>query len=277
MDIQEIKKKSIFDYLTRSGYKPVNNSGKYRSFYSPFGKEANASFKVNMSNNTWTDYHKGTHGDIIDLVMELEHKEFVEACRFLEDDRRVSVVQQIKDPEPGVKIHRVSEITDTELLDYFVRKRHINLHVLYEYCKQVEFSFPMGKHPDKVHTAVGFSTSMGSYELRNTWFKGGSPPKSFSFVSGESSDVAIWEGFTDFLSLLTYEKRMKPKCNTYILNGVGQYNLIRPFLDGKRVYFYGDNDNASDELLEKMSDLDVVDMRYEYEFYKDFNQMLCDV
>lgn len=277
MDIQEIKKKSIFDYLTRSGYKPVNNSGKYRSFYSPFGKEANASFKVNMSNNTWKDYHKGTHGDIIDLVMQLEHKDFKSACRFLENDNKVKVFQQIKDPEPGVKIHSVSEITDKELIDYFVNVRKIALNILVNYCKKVEFSFPMGKNPHRTHTAVGFKTSMGSWELRSSWVKICSPPKSFSFVKGETRDCAVFEGYADFLSWLTYEKMNVPKYDTYILNGTGQYNLIRPFLSGKRVYFYGDNDNASDELLEKMSDLDVVDMRYEYEFYKDFNQMLCDV
>lgn len=270
----QIRNKSIVEYLSKCGYTPVNRSGKYRSYYSVLNREGNPSMKVNTATNRWHDYSAKMGGSIIDLVMAMENMTFKEAITFLEDDNTVQKVEYTpRKQEPGVKIHSVSELTDEKLIKYFVEDRCISKDVLLKYCKQVEFSFPMGKNPDKKHLAVGFKTYMNSWELRSSWIKICSPPKSFSFVKGRKRGVSVFEGYTDFLSYMTFYGLTEPEYDTYILNGVGQLNLIKPFLADKKIFYWGDNDEAGDYVF---AELDATDMRYLYGYYNDFNQFLCD-
>jgi hypothetical protein len=272
---ENIRNKSIVEYLAKCGYTPVNKTGKYRSYYSILTREGNPSMKVNTATNRWHDYSAKKGGSIIDLVMAMENMTFREAVKFLEEENTVHKVEYVPTrSEPGVKIHSVLDITDEKLISYFVADRKINKDVLLKYCKQVEFSFPMGKNPDKSHVAVGFKTFMNSWELRSSWIKICSPPKSFSLVKGRSRDVNIFEGYTDFLSYMTFYGLQEPEYDTYILNGVGQINLIKPFVSGKKIYYWGDNDTAGDEVFMALDG--VTDMRYLYGYYNDFNQFLCD-
>ena len=277
IDIDKIKQISIVDYLRKCGMMPIRSTGKYRSYLSPFGREGNPSFKVNTAKNTFVDYHAKIGGDIIDLVCAIEKKTFKEAIDFLASDSSISVVSYIAVQQPaGVVIHAVEPLSDVKLIDYYTNDRKVSETVLMRLCKQVQFSFPLGKSPDKKHWAVGFKTAMNSWELRASWIKICSPPKSFSFVAGLDRDINMFEGFTDFLSYMTYYGLETPEHDTYILNGTGQFNLVKPFCVGKKVYYWGDNDNPGDEIYAELRKGDVEDMRILYAFYNDFNQFLCD-
>lgn len=282
MDISRLKSISIVDYLSKSGHKPVNRTGKWISFYSPFSKEGNASFKVNTATNKFVDYHAGLKGDIIDLVCHVEHVSFAQACNILSESKGLKIEKY--DPEkkhvPGIIIERVDDISRQDLIKYFVSERKVATSVLLRYCRQVTFSFPLGKYPERKYVAVGFPTSMGSWELRNKKQKVCGYPKSFTKINGVSEDkgtVNLFEGFMDFLSALTYFRVLEPQHDTYVLNGVGQINLIKPFLDGKNVNNFVDNDKAGDKVFEALRGYNVTDKRHFFEFYGDFNEKLKEV
>lgn len=273
-NVDDIKKTSIVDYLHKNGYKSINSHGKYVSFYSPFSREGNASFKVNTLKNTFSDYHAQKFGDIIDLVMEMEHLSFKNACKFLERNESISIEQYtpIKKQESGIKIHDSREVSDRKLINYFVNERKIADNILKKYCKEVDFSFPYGKNPDKVHTAIGFFNDMGGVELRNDWIKVSSSPKGFTTIKGDSKEINLFEGFADFLAALTYFRVDKPKHKTYILNGVSQLNVLKPMLEGKKVNLFVDADEAGDEVKNQLDRVN--DCRHYFCFDGDFNEML---
>jgi len=276
-DTDRLSQISIVEWLKNNGYTKQRGSGKYVSYLSPFGTEANASMKVNTAKNTWRDYHSGKSGNIITLVMELEKCSFVEACRVLGDNRGVDIAtyEPVKQ-ESGVKIHLVEDIASQELIGYFTDKRKIDPDVLNKYCKQVSFSFPFSeKDPNAIYTAVGFPTAMKSWELRSSFMKIATPPKSFSKIKGLSNErIILWEGFINFLSFLTYHKTLVPKYTTYILNGVHQIRLVNPFLKGKIVYLYVDSDCAGDGVLAQLDNCTPIDMRYSFAFNNDYNEFL---
>ena len=277
--ISTAKDIDFVSYLSKRGYNPIRSSGKHSFYYSPFGREKDPSFVVNKQKNRFYDYHVGQGGDLITFVMLLDNISFPEAMDSLSNDSFSEIKSYTPPkPKPGITIHSEGDITSKRLLDYFTNERCIDETIVKIYCREVEFSFPFGKNPDKRHRAVGFKTAMNSWELRSSWAKVASPPKSFTFIKGSIyNSVAIFEGFTDFLSMLTYYKIDKLKTDVYILNGVHQFPLVKPLVKDKKIFFYGDNDNASDKILEDMEGMNVVDMRYVYAYYNDFNQMLVDI
>ena len=278
-DKDKLKNIDIVNWLDKHGYKKHRGSGKYVSYYSMLGQENNPSFKVNQNNNRWKDYHSNKWGDIIQLVREIEGCSYNEACAILSEDGDINIKEYTPQKSlPGVKVHLVDNITDSELIEYACVTRKIDKNVLLTNCKEVSFSFPFSeKDNKKIYKAIGFPTAMKSWELRNSYMKIATPPKSFSKIVGSSGSKDIYnlfEGFMDFLAALTYWGVTQLKYDSYILNGVHQIRLIKPFLDGKKVNFFADADSAGDELFEKLDNCDVIDQRFVFGFYDDFAEFV---
>lgn len=276
MDIQKIKDKSIVDYLAKRGIQPKRRSGRNWAYISPIGGESVPSLMVNIHKNRFRDYHANKHGDIITLVQEIENCDFKTAISKLSNEEygELTVHETVKNPKPGIVITKVQEITDRELIKHFTNERKIDEGVLKRYCKQVSYKFPNGKKPDKEYTAIGFENSMGGWELRSSWQKVASPPKSYTKIKGEGTDVNLFEGFSDFLAALTYFRVDRFRHTTYILNGTGQINVLKPFLDGVKVNAFGDNDKAFDDVLNELDKSIINDCRYYFGFHNDFNKFL---
>lgn len=277
-DTDKIKKISIEDWMNKNGYKQgKGRSGKWRSFYSPFGSETNASFKVNTANNSFKDYHSQLSGDIISLVMEINKCSFQEACSVLSEDKHIEieVFKPIKQKE-GVEIHSVKDIVSSELLDYACGVRKISREVLMKYCSQVDFSFPYSeKDSTRVYTALGFKSDGGGYELRNSWMKLCAGGKSHTTIKGsDKSAVIMVEGFFDALSYFTYYGITEPRHTMYCLNGAGQFKALNNFIGDKEVLYYGDSDKQGDIIASEIKN--ITDMRHVYSYYNDFSSFLND-
>lgn len=269
MELSEAKHISITNYLIQRGYRWVKKTNKNTSFLSPFRSENSASFVVDNYENSFCDYGNGKHGDIISLVMELDKVSFKEALNILSGTECKKKFFEPKEKKKSVEI--ISAKPVTTLMSYMTEKRGIKKELVDMYCKQVTYSFPNGRFPNRTYEAIGFENSLGGYELRNEKIKISTDAKSYS-VFKKGGDVNIFEGFIDFLSALQYFSVMEFKNTTYVLNGVGMLNVILPFLKGK-VNCFVDNDKAGDEVIRKCTEagLEVNDCRNYYEFANDFN------
>ena len=58
MNIDEIRKISLVDFLAQLGYKPVGRDGKGLWFYAPYRGERRPSFHVNPHKNVWFDMER---------------------------------------------------------------------------------------------------------------------------------------------------------------------------------------------------------------------------
>lgn len=281
MTAEELRNKDIIQYLASRGYYPKRNSGNTAMYLSPIGKEDVPSFAVKKNKNRFRCYHTGNFGSIIDLVMILDNVDFRGACKILEEGTGATIESytppKVEHPS-GVQIVSLSEIVSLELLVYFTQKRRIDEGVLRRYCKEASFTFPYSeKDNKKVYTAVSFANDLGGQELRSSWQKIATKPKCYSTIKGTSSDksiVNIIEGFTSFLSFLTHYNITQPKYTTYVLNGLGMLNILKPFISDKTINCMLDNDSAADKALIDLEDCDVRDMRHLFSFYVDMNDQL---
>lgn len=261
MELGLIKQKSCTAYLQSKGFKlDRKSSRKYSFFLSPFRNEKTASLCINEDKNTWFDYGAGFGGDVIRLVEICEKVNFKEACIIL----GASAFKEIKPKEKksDLVINDVRNLSNENLINYLKYDRRINIYLAKKYVKEVHFSLK-GRN----QYAIGFENDKGGFELRNKYLKISTAPKWFSSIKG-SGPTNIFEGFMDFLSLMTYYN-LEPTENVVILNSVSMIEKVDIVGDKK---FWGDNDKAGDSCLSKIT---AKDMRGLYKPYKDINEFLC--
>jgi hypothetical protein len=273
MDASVIRDKSIVEYLSSMGHKYTRMTAKYYWYNSPLRTEGKPSFSVNRNTNKWIDRGANKHGSIIDLVMELERLDFKEACQFLSNERvSIKKFESVKVPKCSIEVLEVKEITDLRLISY-ISERCIYFNLANKYCKEVYYYYVKEDPTDqKILTGIGFQNNMGGYDIRSSFDKTSTAPKSFTKIDGDSSRYVLFEGFFSFLSALEHYKIDSFKYDTYILNGTGNINVLRPFLEDKQGWFYTDNDDAGSKVIEGLKGRD---MRHVYKDYNDFNDLLC--
>lgn len=178
MDIDKIKSIDIVDFMLKNGYKQgKGRSGKWRSFYSPFGSESNASFKCDVSDNRWVDYSAGItrKHSIIDLVMMLPpYPSFKEACDVLLSDTDLEARHfEPKKKMNGTKVHSESKPFSKDLISMLTDIRCIDHALVMKYCVEIVISFPMGANPEQTFRVIGMKNDLGGVDYRGleSWLK----------------------------------------------------------------------------------------------------------
>lgn len=304
MNSEQAKQIPLDDLLGTLGHMPKSQRGTDMWYLSPFRDEQTASFKLNKRLNTWYDFGLGQGGTVIDFVCTYYNDTVKQALERLEQSTFSSSIlpspntrphlsrpqttnpQQTKLAEEKKKafvLEAVTAISESALLQY-LQSRCINLNIAKQYLKQVYFRYGEQGHRQY---ALGFANDAGCYELRNARFKGFiAPPNttsrktvtSINIHSGGS--VAVFEGFTDFLSFLTDRNITELQNSVIVLNSVSAYKQCQQLLQQhtfSKVYFFLDNDQAGKDTLNKLtSDLQVewVDMSQHYAEYEDYNAYL---
>ena len=288
MNINEIKKIKLADYLQSLGYTPIKQQGKSLWYKSPLRNETDASFKVNTELNQWYDFGIGKGGNIIALAAELYHSENV-AYLLERIEERTPYILPASFSFDEQKAHnssfqgiQIGELASPALIDY-LRGRGINIELAKRECKELRF-----EHNGKPYFAIGFPNISGGYELRNRYFKGCLAPKDITHIrqQGEQRDVCyLFEGFMDYLSFLTIRVNNNPEeprtgeQDYMVLNSVTNLSkaeqLLRPYT---RIGSFLDNDQAGQrayENLKKMFGNRLQDMSHHYAGHKDLNDYLC--
>lgn len=290
MNINEIKRIKLADYLQSLGYTPVKQQGKSLWYKSPLRNETDASFKVNTELNQWYDFGIGKGGNIIALAAELYHSENV-AYLLERIAERTPYIRPASFSFGEQKTHsssfqgvQVDELASPALINY-LRGRGINIELAKRECKELRF-----EHNGKPYFAIGFPNISGGYELRNRYFKGCLAPKDITNIrqQGVQRDVCyLFEGFMDYLSFLTIRVNNNPEeprtseQDYMVLNSVSNLSkaeqLLRPYT---RIGSFLDNDQAGKrayENLKKIFGNRLQDMSYHYAGHKDLNDYLCHI
>ena len=275
IDIQQIKQISIRDYLMQRGIKPKQQNTRYGLYLSPLREEHSPSFKVDYEQNLWYDFGLGTGGSIIDLVMRLERCDFTQAIRLLSDGDRtpipVPVSSSVALPASTLRILFDIPPRHPALLGY-LSSRGIDTAIATAYCREVHYAVG-----GREYFAVGFRNDAGGWELRSERFKGCVSPKHITTIDNRSNTVVAFEGFMDFLSYLSMEKRLQP--DAAVLNSVVNLPKAIPFLERHlTIHAFFDNDEAgrkaTTELKRLCPNSTVIDRSNLYREHKDLNEYL---
>lgn len=247
-----------------------------KNFWCDFG-ESNTS-KV----RTGRTYLGGT---VIDLVMMLRNCSVAEALAYLVElkpgiaEGRCEFVKASAQYESRseTKISRVGELYTYSLKDYVSQERMIPLEIASRYLSQIYYKnvTPGKPAPEKDFFAIGFPNRSGSWIIRSQYTDRSTGEvqqikrnigvsdctligKDGGFITGESmglsSNVAVFEGFFNFLSWLAWKGIEIPgNTDVVVLNSTTNAERALPFIAcHKNVYTYLDNDQAGDNCTENI-------------------------
>lgn len=279
MHKNDIKSISIRDFLKNQGVHPAKEYSAYGMYKSPFRSEETASFKVDYRANLWHDFGSGEGGSIIDLIMKMQQCNFIQAKQFLSicsfghssTENDLFSFQLDNSVSNSLLIKEAKPLEHPKLLD-FLQRRKINIETAKTFCKEIHYQIG-GRN----YFALGFPNDAGGYELRNPQFKGCVPPKEITTFDRQTATVHLFEGFMDYLSLLTMQAR-QADISAAILNSITNLEKAIPFLSKhEKINAFLDNDKAGKQAFEKLQKLKllVVDISKRYANFKDVNDYLC--
>ena len=284
MNIDQIKKIKLQEFLATIDCKPVKQYGVNLMYLSPLRTEKHASFKVNSELNLWYDFGIGRGGNIIDLAELLYNSSDVSYLVHQIERNAPSCVSvslptvKPNTPQNSFENLQVLSISHPALIKY-LGERCIDIEIARTVCKELHFD-TRGKH----YFGIGFPNIAGGYEIRNPFFKGGITPKDISLFHNEESKQScfVFEGFIDFLSFMMLQRKENDglKRQDYlVLNSVSNIQkALEPLSHYENVQCFLDNDeagrNAYLRLSKEFGNL-VTDASTLYSGFKDLNEYLC--
>ena len=271
MNIKQAKTIDLNNFLNICGYFPVDTKKNGNWYISPFRNEDKPSFKI--ENNLWFDFGIGKGGTIIDfLLMEKRYNlnTIQEVLNYLSNIEVLKTNNIKKEKIKNNKEYILTDLKKKSLIEYLT-SRNLDITRSKKYVKQIKY-----KVNEKEYFGIAFKSSKG-FEVRNKYFKGCFGEKSTSFIKGENSkEISIFEGFIDFLSILTLYKIDKFKSDVLILNSLSLL-YKQDFKSYEKIYLFLDNDNSgvnAKEQLKKQYKDKIRDKSKLYAEYKDINEML---
>jgi len=281
------KQIDLLSYLASLGYQPKKIRGQDHWYLSPLREEMTPSFKVDKKLNIWYDHGIGKGGDLIDFgtlyfgctISDLLQKlslQPIPSFSFHPPLQRAGLalaVEKKNNPEPKIVIVDTRAISDKPLIDY-LGERGISADVASRTCREVDFLLY-----GKKHTVIGFLNNAGGYELRSKNFKGSSTPKDITFINNGAKEVAVFEGFFNYLSYLQIHNTQLPNLtNCLVLNSLSFFEKSRPLMEKHRqVNLYLDRDKAGIKCTEQSLKTNhhlYKDQSHFYKDYKDLNDWL---
>lgn len=284
MTIAEAKELDMVDYLSRMGFSTDKPPRDHNHWYlSPLHDEKTASFKVNRKMNRWYDFALGTGGNLIDFGI-LYHKcsvsDFLKTldgpAQKIAQHKTIKDLSAEKEEEGKIKVLSVKPIISLPLIKY-LRQRRIPVNIADQYLKEVNYELK-----DKKYYALGFKNDEGGYELRNQYVKAASSPKSSTFIDNGATNLAVFEGFFNFLSYRTIHQRLNtPDSNFLILNSTSFFEKNLPRMQAhSSVKLFLDNDSTGQkftDIAKKMDCQKFSDERKLYQHYKDLNEWMANM
>ncbi|MGL5234632.1 MAG: toprim domain-containing protein [Empedobacter falsenii] len=244
----------MIDYLAQKDIYPISNKQNVFWFLSPFRNEKTASFKVDNSSNRFYDFGEGFGGTLIDLISKLENISVKQVIRKVTNDFSFPKQNNLKEPLSEIQnLNKISILHNRSIFNYnlkrYLKSRGIENSNYWKYIREIHFS------TDNVNNlySVGFENNSGSFELRNSFYKG-STGKDITTLLNNSNKINVFEGFMDFLSWL--EIFGVETEDFLILNSISMQTKIKDILGHKNydtVNLYLDNDEAGKTLTEKIN------------------------
>jgi hypothetical protein len=281
--LQRARKVSIHSFLLGIGIQPDAETGSSYLYNSPLRSESKASFNVSKSKNSWRDYGNGQKGDLPDLVMQMYGKTLHGAIDVIlgtpqKPDTYFTPIEKTKDAIEITHVEAFSDTISPRLIQY-LQSRCISLEVANIWLKVCKVKFPYSiKSPEREYLCTAFANDSGGYEFRSAFLKVSNSPKNITTIQGDDSQLFLFEGNPDFMSYLTFYGLTYPPHKTIILNSLSFLGAVIPMLEGKKVVYFGQTDQAGERAYKRLKreGIDIIDKRFIFKGAKDFNKFLIE-
>lgn len=283
LSLHDINQLDLVDFLSSLGYQPATVKGDSYWYLSPLpGRSENTpSFKVNRKINCWWDFGTGEGSTLADFAIRYYDCTIHDLREKLSGPsttiRDVPPHHSIRHKNAGkvLTVLNTFPIRSYHLLRYLWERR-IPIGVAQKYCVEAQYTFG-----PKAYYAVGFPCDAGGYELRNRYHKYSTSPKSPTLISRQSKDLAIFEGFFNMLTYITFSDLPdKDLPDLLVLNSAPFFESYTPLMDSYRQkHLFLDNDPTGDKYTKMALDkrCGYIDHRPLYKAYNDLNQWACSI
>ncbi|GAB3963689.1 toprim domain-containing protein [Spirosoma terrae] len=312
MNSEQAKKLSLPGILSKLGHQPVKTlkGGNELWYKSPFRNEIDASFHTSFLGGKWIWNDFGDlGGTVLDFAMRYYNADIKAALANLERLTGITTQQSLfsAPTAPLTPPQATSPAANTEtlvlrkiiplsvdsfngkaLLQYLTEKRGIDPIIAAKYLVEVHY---LNNDTGKVYFAVGIKNEAEGYEIRNAYFKSSIGKKGVSFIKGRGEGkAAVYEGFMDFLSALTYFQSVDlgkfqelVQGDTLIMNSASFHERTKELLKAgnyTKIYLYLDNDKTGQKVKDSLCEelpLFTIDCSNIYSNHKDFNEFLVAI
>lgn len=282
--IKSVKEIPITDYLGELGHKPkyFNRKNRKAWYSSPLqGKiQGSPSFTVDVESNTWGDFSNGSTngmigGDILDLVQKIHNCTLIEAISKLQGKKYTPILlPQIEDHSKTneASVKKIQPLQNKALTAY-LKSRCIDVSTAKLYLQEIYYY-----QGEKHFFGLAFKNRSDGYETRNKYSnsKRCIGQKDISIIGQNSAQVSVFEGFMDFLSVLSYRGIKRMKSDVIVLNSTALLSRALPIIQTyQKCFAFLDNDDAGLKATNQIQEvIPTKPMNYLYTNYKDFNDFL---
>ena len=281
MNSDQAKQLSIPELMGMWGHSPVKikRDGNIFWYSSPFRSDKDPSFVTTYVGGKckwiWKDFGD-SGGTIIDLVGRHQNLDISASLAYLEQmfgkqsnnnnrvgDRQTSLFSFKQQSNLSAKptdhnfssqeleLVSISEVSNPMIISYLTKERCIDRKLIKKYLLEISYDNLAMK---KRFFAFGIKNDSNGYEIRSASdkykFKSSLNAKDITTIDGtgaEPNKINVFEGMTDFLSLLTWFKRDALPSMSIIMNSTnanldktisrikrGNYDVINTFLDNDK-------------------------------------------
>ncbi len=276
---EEVKGMDMVIYLSKLGYEPVKIINVDYWYLSPLRNEKTPSFKINRRINKWFDHGLGRGGNLIDFAIVFHNCTVGEFLQLINGNISFQkpVIHQNEESLTEHKLTVLGEfmLSSFGLLNY-LQERRIPIDIANQFCREVRYELN-----NKVYYGIGFKNDSGGYEIRNRYFKGSTSAKNITTIDNKAKEVAVFEGFFDFLSFMAiHQNQEQVNMNFMILNSVSMFHRARPFMENHdTIRLYLDRDSTGQNFSQKALSFGnkYIDESCLYKGYKDINDWLVNM
>lgn len=316
MNTEQAKKLSLPDLLARLGHQPVKVAKEGREFWytSPFRAEKEPSFHTSFLGGKWIWNDFGDiGGTVVDFAMRHGGYHSVkDALAWLdrmfqgritkqasgvgermqqEEPTLFSFQQQGGEAAPSVTDNRQLEfieaypITNQIIFTYLMQERCIPVELAKQYLQEVKYR---NTATGKEYFAFGMENESGGYEIRvassKYTFKSALKARDITVIRGTAPDrgiVNVFEGMTDFLSLLVMMNFSNLAGDSLIMHSLSSFQRAAEFIRGRDyqvINTFLDNNQPGEEGTEKFKTEfgeKVTSQSQIFAPYTDLNDALC--
>lgn len=278
MNCEKIKERvSIRAVLESFNFFPVKENKKTAFYFALDREEKIPSFSVDFVKNKAFDFGTGKSYDVISIVQQINQCSVSDALKYLkkfdfsiQKNKKIEETNQSK----NYSILKVSEIQHPALIQYLKSRK---VYEQKDLVKEIYYELN-----GKKYFGIGFYNNSGGVEIRNKYSKICLGKKDVTLITNDlniSSEIAVFEGYFDYLTYRNIEKIENFNSDYLILNSTAMLFKVEEALKKyTKISLFLDNDangKTTKEIIQK-NYKNVEDCSLFYKNFKDLNEWFCN-
>jgi len=274
MNCEKIKQTvSIRSVLESFSLFPIKENRRTAFYFALDREEKIPSFCVDFMKNSAFDFGTGKNYDVISIVQQIKKCSVSEALRYLSTSGTYAYPERLSEELTSENQHRIlkiNKIRHPALIQYLDSRK---VSEQKKWVSEVHYELNGRKY-----FGIGFKNDSNGFEIRNKYAKLCLGSKDVTWINNSNNmnnEVAVFEGFFDYLSFRNVESQSNLTCDFLVLNSTAMLFKTGEILKGyQKILLFLDNDANGKFVASKIKKEygDVEDCSLQYYDFKDMNE-----